>query len=214
MQRPMAIACGVALWLASCVRATPAGAGQFAQEKAKEAVAPVYDLADTDLAAIPEVDSRRIAVFGVKLGDPREEIRKRFGKEARPASWNPSLLFVRLGGTPQQVGAAGLVLSFDGRDRVASMSLETGTRTGELPEVLATKLRGKTRALFLKYSDDLRLEIFGPGSKKYQVPNPPLTVYQYPLRGLSLGVYRDAQGRERVSGLLLSPPQPLDKPTE
>ena len=214
MQRPMAIAFGVALWLASCVRAAPAAVGQFAQEKEKEAVAPVYDLADTDLAAIPEVDSRRIALFGVKLGDRREEIRKRFGKEARPASWNPSLLFVRLGGTPQQVGTAGLVLSFDDNDRVASIDLETGTRTGELPEVLATKLQGKTRELFLKYSDELRLEVFGPETKKYRVPNPPLTVYQYPLRGLSLGVYRDDQGRERVSGLLLSSPEAIEKPTE
>lgn len=212
MQRSVVMAFTVVLSLATCARAAPALPGQSPKEK--ETVAPVYDLADTDLAAIPEVDSRRIAVFGVKLGDPHEEVRKRFGKDARPASWNSKLLFVRLGRTPGQVGVAGLVLSFDGRDRVASMSLETGTRTGELPEVLASKLQGKTRALFLNYSDELRLKIFGPEAKKYRVPNPPLTVYQYPLRGLSLGVYRDDQGREHVSGLLLAPPQPIEKPTE
>ncbi len=205
----MTIVFGVLLCLGSGVRTAMAVTDQA--PKYKEEAARVYDIAETDLAAIADVDSRRIAVFGVKLGDTREEVLKRFGKEARPATWNPSLLFVRLGGKSLDARSAGLVLSFDAGDRVAGMDLETGTRTGELPEVLANKLQGKTRALFLKYSEELRLEVLRLESKKFQVPNPPLTVYQYPLRGLSLGVYRDNQGQEHISGLLLTPPE-ADKP--
>lgn len=199
-----------------CAAGTVGSSASWAQQplQRKEVAAPLYELTETDLATIPDMDTRRIAVFGLKLGDPREEVLKRFAKTAQPASWNAALLFVRLGGKSAEALSAGLILSFDKRDRVASIDLETGTRSGALPEVLAKKLQGKTRALFLKYSDELRLEVLGVETRKYQVPNPPLTVYQYPVRGLSLGVYRDAQGREHVSGLLLALPEPVDKPVE